>query len=188
MKKKDEVSIGTILKGFAIFILIAGLGFSIYFGIKTNQTGQELASMDMYDSYMNYYSSGISSQLKAQARDTSIIIVLAGSIGTVFLSALLFGFGQLVDDNTQMRQLMERQMGLQYDSEPEEEYTEAKQDYWPEPQARYRSDDKSAYMRDQSTPYPTWMEKDKQSEDYYSAPWHIKSEKKDNKESDNQKG
>ena len=112
MKKKDEVSIGTILKGFAIFILIAGLGFSIYFGIKTNQTGQELASMDMYDSYMNYYSSGISSQLKAQARDTSIILVLAGSIGTVFLSALLFGFGQLVDDNTQMRQLMERQMGL----------------------------------------------------------------------------
>ena len=181
---------GMLLKGFAVFVLVAGILLSLISGLVTFFEEPAWAKeMKQWSDGIPYSHNGeLYSDVRAQYRKAGLIILFGGCAGSIFTFLLILGFGQLVEEHTLMRKLMERQMGLQYDSEPEEEYTETKQDYRPEPQARYRSGDKSAYMRDQSTPYPTWMEKDKQSEDYYSAPWRIKSEKQDNKESDNQKG
>lgn len=52
------------------------------------------------------------SLLKAQYRQTGWITIIGGCIGSIFTFLLLLGFGQLVEEHTLMRKLMERQMGL----------------------------------------------------------------------------
>lgn len=175
---------GSLLKIFAVFIFILGIGFSLFFGIYTIQTYPAQVSTLMSNSYTTYIPAEFTTAIKAQYRETGTIIIIGGCIGTLTVSLLLLGFGQLVDDHSRIRQMMEYQLGLQNDqgyTEQEEIYANAQQDYKPEPQKspqRYKSSNSPAELKRQQAPYPTWMDDVKPSEDNYSAGWRIKTDKK----------
>ena len=168
-------NVGTLLKGFALFLFIVGIGFSFIYGIKTIQAKPDQTTITALDTYSAYFpsSTNLTSALIKQYRDLGCIILVGGCLTTIVLSLLLYGFGQLIDDNTQMRQIMEQQLNMQNYIEQEIEYTEPQSNYRHKPQEPIQ---KNQYnTREQNVPYPTWMDDDRQSEDDYNAGWRIKN-------------
>ena len=176
--------IGTLLKGLALFLFILGIGFSFIYGIKTIQTKPDQITMAALDTYSAYLpsSTNLTSTLIKQYRDLGCIILVGGCLTTIVLSLLLYGFGQLIDDNTQMRQIMEQQISMQNYTEQEIEYTEPQSNYRPQPQESMQKAQHNT--RKQNTPYPTWMDDNIQSEDNYNTGWRYKNDDKENNSTD----
>ena len=134
---------GTLLKKFAVFFFIIGIILSLIYGIQTFTQEPEWAKQykDQWGVVPYSYGNVVYSVIKASYRQAGIGILLGGCIGTTFVSFLILGFGQLVDDHMQIRKLMERQIERQGAPESENKKAEAQQDNTPEPQAQDESDD-----------------------------------------------
>ena len=182
---------GTLLKGFAVFVLVIGIISSIYMGIQTAISGDTVINRSDYFSEYN-------AKIKAQFRAAGFTTLIGGCIGSVFASLLILAFGQLVDEHIQIRKIMERQAGLQNDPESEDAHAEIEQDESPEPQVQYEFDDtpepQPQYESD-SIPeppaqhesnksftmnWPQWTNDGQQPEDILRARWRRGKEDQEN--------
>ena len=91
---------GTLLKGFAVFVLVIGIISSIYMGIQTAISGDTVINRSDYFSEYN-------AKIKAQFRAAGFTTLIGGCIGSVFASLLILAFGQLVDEHIQIRKIMD---------------------------------------------------------------------------------
>ena len=106
---------GMLLKGFAVFVLVAGILLSIISGLVTffeePAWAKEIKKQSI-GSIPYSHNGELYSDVRAQYRKAGLIILFGGCAGSIFTFLLILGFGQLVEEHTLMRKLMERQMGL----------------------------------------------------------------------------
>ena len=128
------------------------------------------------------------SDVRAQYRKAGLIILLGSCAGSIFTSLLILGFGQLVEEHTLMRKLMERQMGLPEDPEPESGKTEKPQDVPPKPpippvpptpEVRYKSDNQrdEAFSQRADYAFTSSVEDKKEAEERLRVKWRIDKKK-----------
>ena len=175
---------GMLLKGFAVLVLVAGILLSLISGIVTFFEEPAWAKeMRKYSDGIPYsYNGELYSDVRAQYRKAGLITLVGGCAGSVFTSLLILGFGQLVEEHTLMRQLIERQMELQDDPEPESVKAENSQDIPPTPPApevRYKScnqrDGADSPRADYA--FTSYAEDEKEAEERLRAKWRIDKKK-----------
>ena len=107
---------GMLLKELAILVLVIGIILSLISGIVTffQEPAWAAEQRSLYGGTTPYsYNGEIYSEVRAQYRKAGLVTLISGCAGSILSSLLLLGFGQLVEEHTLMRKLMERQMGLQ---------------------------------------------------------------------------
>ena len=185
--KKLGSRAGMLLKGFAVFVLVAGILLSLISGLVTFFEEPAWAKeMKQWSDGIPYsYNGELYSDVRAQYRKAGLIILFGGCAGSIFTSLLILGFGQLVEEHTLMRKLMERQMGLPEDPEPESGKAEKPQDVPPTPpvpptpEVRYKSDNQQeeAFSPRADYAYTSSVEDKKEAEERLRVKWRTDKKK-----------
>ena len=182
---------GMLLKGFAVFVLVAGILLSIISGLVTffeePAWAKEIKKQSI-GSIPYSHNGELYSDVRAQYRKAGLIILFGGCAGSIFTFLLILGFGQLVEEHTLMRKLMERQMGLPEDPEPESGKAENPQDVPPKPpippvpptpEIRYKSDKQQdeAFSPRTDYAYTSSVEDKKEAEERLRVKWRTDKKK-----------
>ena len=179
---------GMLLKGFAVFVLVAGILLSLISGLVTffEEPAWAKEIKKQSSGSIPYSHNGeLYSDVRAQYRKAGLIILLGGCAGSIFTSLLILGFGQLVEEHTLMRKLMERQMGLPEDPEPESGKAEKPQDVPPTPpvpptpEVRYKSGNQQeeAFSPRADYAYTSSVEDKKEAEERLRVKWRTDKKK-----------
>ena len=178
---------GMLLKGFAVFVLVAGILLSLISGLVTFFEEPAWAKeMKQWSDGIPYSHNGeLYSDVRAQYRKAGLIILFGGCAGSIFTFLLILGFGQLVEEHTLMRKLMERQMGLPEDPGPESGKAEKPQDVPPAPpvpptpEVRYKSGNQrdEAFSQRADYAFTSSVEDEKEAEERLRVKWRIDKKK-----------
>ncbi len=179
---------GMLLKGFAVFVLITGILLSIISGLVTffeKPAWAKEIKKQSSGSIPYSYNGELYSEVRAQYRAAGLATLVGGIAGSIFTFLLLLGFGQLVEDHTLMRKLMERQMGLPEDPEPESGKAEKPQDVPPAPpvpptpEVRYKSGDQREedFSPRADYAYTSSVEDEKEAEERLRVKWRTNKKK-----------
>ena len=179
---------GMLLKGFAVLVLVAGILLSIISSLVTffeePAWAKEIKKQSI-GSIPYSHNGELYSDVRAQYRKAGLIILFGGCAGSIFSSLLILGFGQLVEEHTLMRKLMERQMGLPEDPGPESGKAEKPQDVPPTPpvpptpEVRYKSGDQreEAFSQRADYAFTSSVEDEKEAEERIRVKWRIDKKK-----------
>ena len=179
---------GMLLKGFAVFVLITGILLSIISGLVTffeePAWAKEIKKQSI-GSIPYSHNGELYSDVRAQYRAAGLATLVGGIAGSIFTFLLLLGFGQLVEEHTLMRKLMERQMGLPEDPEPESGKAEKPQDVPPAPpvpptpEVRYKSGDQreEAFSPRADYAFTSSVEDKKEAEERLRVKWRTDKKK-----------
>lgn len=179
---------GMLLKGFAVLVLVAGILLSLISGLVTffEEPAWAKEIKKQSSGSIPYSHNGeLYSDVRAQYRKAGLIILFGGCAGSIFTSLLILGFGQLVEEHTLMRKLMERQMGLPEDPEPESGKAEKPQDVPPAPpvpptpEVRYKSDNQrdEAFSQRADYAFTSSVEDKKEAEERLRVKWRTDKKK-----------
>ena len=182
---------GMLLKGFAVFVLVAGILLSLIAGIVTffdDPAWAKEIKKQSSGSIPYSHNGELYSDVRAQYRKAGLIILFGGCAGSIFTFLLILGFGQLVEEHTLMRKLMERQMGLPEDPEPESGKAENPQDVPPKPpippvpptpEVRYKSENQreEAFSPRADYAYTSSVEDKKEAEERLRVKWRTDKKK-----------
>lgn len=176
---------GMLLKGLAVFVLVAGILLSLIAGIMTAAAGNKSVTSVRNGVRSISHPADFFFETNAAYLIAGLIIFVAGCAGSIFTSLLILGFGQLVEEHTLMRKLMERQMGLPEDPEPESGKAEKPQDVPPTPpvpptpEVRYKSGDQQeeAFSPRADYAYTSSVEDEKEAEERLRVKWRTDKKK-----------
>ena len=100
MSKNKNPRIEMIMAIIAIIVLVAGIGLSVFFGIKTTRVEPDMAAMKAAGpSYIDYsYGSEIYLQEKSLNRAHGGRIIVIGSVGSILAAVALWGCGRYISN------------------------------------------------------------------------------------------
>ena len=100
MSKNKNPKIEMIMAIIAIIVLVAGIGLSVFFGIKTTRVEPDMAAMKAAGpSYIDYsYGSDLylASKLENRAQGGRIIVI--GSVCSILAAVALWGCGRYINN------------------------------------------------------------------------------------------
>ena len=100
MSKNKNPKIEMIMAIIAIIVLVAGIGLSVFFGIKTTRVEPDMAAMKAAGpSYIDYsYGSDLylASKLENRAQGGRIIVI--GCVGSILAAVALWGCGRYINN------------------------------------------------------------------------------------------
>ena len=100
MSKNKNPRIEMIMAIIAIIVLVAGIGLSVFFGIKTTRVEPDMAAMKAAGpSYIDYsYGSEIYLQEKSLNRAHGGRIIVIGCVGSILVAVALWGCGRYINN------------------------------------------------------------------------------------------
>ena len=100
MSKNKNPRIEMIMAIIAIIVLVAGIGLSVFFGIKATRVEPDMAAMKAAGpSYIDYsYGSEIYLQEKSLNRAHGGRIIVIGSVGSILAAVALWGCGRYINN------------------------------------------------------------------------------------------